>query len=56
MIEETGRIILFFKDMFVYLLYIKEAYVNIFRVTINDVQDDPCMILGLVYDIWVCSI
>jgi len=37
-------------DMFVYLLYIKEAYVYIFRVTINDVQDDPCLILfGLWY-------
>jgi len=42
--------------MFVYLLYIKEDYVNIFRVTIDDVQDDPCLILCLVYDIWVCSI
>jgi len=35
--------------MFVYLLYINEAFVNTFRVSINDVQGGPQLFLH----VWV---
>jgi hypothetical protein len=41
----------YFLKICLYICYIYEAYVNIFRETINDVRDDPCLFLRLVYDI-----